>query len=211
MTGHQMYENIVVGVRDHESGLDGVALARQLAAADAAVTLLHVQVVAHKLSADAGRVRQLDEQRRALQQLADLRSSARIDAAVVSVAATSAAVGLHVFARHHDHDLIVVAASRAGDIDRLLLGDDTCDVLRDAPCAVAVAPLWYSGWAAPLRNIRSVDDLLVVEADEHRPVSRFLRISTLETLADRPVSPLLVVPAQSLEVRDDRSPASARA
>jgi nucleotide-binding universal stress UspA family protein len=211
MTGFQMYENIVVGVRDHESGLDAVALARQLAAADATITLLHVQVVAGNPSADFNRARQLDEQRRALEGLADLRSRARIDAAVVSVTATSAAAGLHAFARHHGHDLIVVGASRAGDIDRLMIGDDTRDVLHNAPCAVALAPLWYAGWAPPLRNIRSVDDLLVIEADVHRPVSRFLRISTLERLADRPVSPVVVVPARSLEVRDDRSPALARA
>ena len=162
-----MYENIVVGVRDHESGLDAVALARELAAAGAAVTLLHVEVAARE--------------RRALEELAALRSKARIDAAVASVPATSAAAGLHAFARHHDHDLIVVGASRAGDIDRLLLGEDTRGVIRNAPCAVAVAPLWYAGWAPSFRDVRSVDDLL------------------------------LVVPARSLEVRDDCSPEFARA
>jgi nucleotide-binding universal stress UspA family protein len=110
------------------------------------------------------------------------------------VAARSAADGLHAFARHHGHDLIVVGASRAGDLDRLLIGDDTRDVLRNPPCAVAVAPLWYAGWAAPLRDVRTPADMLVVEAREQGPVERFLRISKLETLADRPVSPLLVVP-----------------
>ena len=71
--------------------------------------------------------------------------------------------------------------------------------MRDAPCVVAVAPLWYAGWAAPLRDFKSPADMLVVEAPEQRPLERFLRISTLETLADRPVSPLLVVPRGASE------------
>jgi nucleotide-binding universal stress UspA family protein len=189
-----MYENVLVGVRDHESGLDAIALARELVSPGGVVTLLSVQVVGRQPSASSGRVRQLAEQRRELEGLADLRSVARIDAAVASVAARSAADGLHAFARHHGHDLIVVGASRAGDLDRLLIGDDTRDVLRNPPCAVAVAPLWYAGWAAPLRDVRTPADMLVVEAREQGPVERFLRISKLETLADRPVSPLLVVP-----------------
>jgi nucleotide-binding universal stress UspA family protein len=177
-----MYENVLVGVRDHESGLDAIALARELLSPGGLVTLLHVQ---------GG---QPTERGCELEALADLRSAASIDAAVVSVAAQSAADGLHAFARRHAHDLIVVGASRAGDLDRLLIGGDTRDVLRNPPCSVAVAPLWYAGWAAPLRDVRSADDMLVVEACEQGPAARFLPISTLGTLADRPVSPLLVRP-----------------
>lgn len=191
----EMFDNVLVGVSDAEAGLDAVALSRQLVSPDGLVTLLSVQVVSRKPSADSGRTRQLAERRRELEALADLRSRARIDAAVVSVPALSVAKGLHAFARHHGHDLIVVGASRAGEIERLLIGDDTRDALRNPPCAVAVAPLSYAGWAPAFRDIRSPDDLLVVEARERGPVERFLRISTLETLADRPVSPLLVLPA----------------
>lgn len=189
-----MFQNVLVGASDHDSGLDAIALARQLVAPGGAVTLLRVQVVSRKPSADSGRAWQLAEQRRELEALADLRSSARIDAAVVSVPAASPAKGLQAFARHHNHDLIVVAASRAGEIDRLLLGDDTRDVVRNPPCAVAIAPLWYAGRDPALRDIRSPRDLIIVEAARQGPIERFLRINTLETLADRPLSPVLVRP-----------------
>jgi hypothetical protein len=61
-----MYENVLVGVRDHESGLDAIALARELVSPGGVVTLLSVQVVARQPSASSGRVRQLAEQRREL-------------------------------------------------------------------------------------------------------------------------------------------------
>jgi nucleotide-binding universal stress UspA family protein len=189
-----MYGNVLVGVRDHESGLDAIALAREVVTPDGVVTLLRVQVVRDGPLADSRRRSQLAEQRRELEALADLRSAARLDAAVVSVTAPSAADGLHAFARRHGHDLIVLGASRAGDLDRLLIGNDTREVLRDPPCPVAIAPLWYAGWAAPLRGLRSAADMLVIEAREEGPVDRFLPITTLETVADRPVSPLLVRP-----------------
>jgi nucleotide-binding universal stress UspA family protein len=272
-----MFHNVLIGVGDRETGHDALALARQLVSADGELTLVQVQVVTHKPSADSGFVRETQEQRRELQALASRRDEAGVEAGVASVKGLSVARGLHAFAQLRSADLIVVGASRAGEMDRMLLGDATRDVLRGAPCAIAVAPNGYADLARPLKQIaiaydgspasdravevarrvaaarhatlsafqavaqpvaardpsnpeaeiavavetarerirglgavepvvRSGDaaeelahfepsvDLLVIGAHEHHAIDRFLGVSTSETLAEHPVSPLLVLP-----------------
>jgi nucleotide-binding universal stress UspA family protein len=272
-----MFKNVLVGVGDREGGQDALALARQLVSSDGALTLVQVQVVTRKPSADSGLVREAQERQRELGMLASLRDEADVDADLASVKGLSVARGLHATARLQRADLLVVGASRAGDVDRLLVGDDTREVLRDAPCAVAVAPVGYANQVRPFKEIaiaydgspaseralavarhvaadaqaklvafqavpaeagardpwnpdaeiaaavntaaRRIGalgdvepvvrsggaaeelarfqpsvDLLVVGAHEHPRIDRFFRVSTSETLAERPASPLLVLP-----------------
>jgi nucleotide-binding universal stress UspA family protein len=271
-----MFDNVLVGVGDREGGHDALALARQLVSSDGGLTLVQVQLVTRKPSVDSGHVREAQERRRELAALASIREEARVDAQIASVEGLSVARGLHAIARVQRADLVVVGASRAGEVDRMLIGDDTREVLRDAPCAVAVAPVGYATRVRPLKEIAIAYDgspaseralevarqvaadaqakvlafqavpaeaaardpwnpdaeiaaavetatrrigalgdvepvvrsgepaeelarfqpsvgLLVIGAHEHPRIDRFLRVSTSETLAERPASPLLVL------------------
>jgi nucleotide-binding universal stress UspA family protein len=95
---------------------------------------------------------QLDDRRRALERLASLRDDAHADADLLSVQAGSVTHGLHEAVRRHG-DLLVIGASRRDDFERTLGGDDTRQVLQDAPSAVAVAPAGYS------RSLPSLDTI----------------------------------------------------
>jgi nucleotide-binding universal stress UspA family protein len=272
-----MFDNVLVGVGDRLGGHDALALARQLVSSDGGLTLVQVQVVTRKPSADSGHVREAEERQRELAALASIREEARVDAQIASVKGLSVARGLHATARLQRADLIVVGASRANEVDQMLIGDDTREVLREAPCAVAVAPVGYATRARPLNEVAiaydgspaseraleiarqvaadtqarvlafqavpveaaargpwnpdaeiaaAVDtatrrigtlgdvepvvrsgelaeelarfqpsvDLLVIGAHEHARIDRFLRVSTSETLAEHPSSPLLLLP-----------------
>src|SRR5690348_477505 len=76
-----------------------------------------------------------------------------IDARVSCVEALSARSGLHDYASSRRADLLVVSASNRDEVGRLLLGDDTNEVLDGAPCVVAVAPNEYFARGATIRRI----------------------------------------------------------
>jgi nucleotide-binding universal stress UspA family protein len=218
-----MFDNVLVGVGDPEAALDAVALAREFVSSDGGLTLVHVQT---------------DEGQRELSALELFRDELARDAQVATTKDLSAARGLHELSRLRAADLIVVGSSRAGDVDRMLIGDDTRDVVDGAPCPVAVAPVGYASPAGPLTEIgvvydgspvgdRALElasalaarsqskvwplpsggitaeelahhvepsvDLLVLGTHEHR-MDNFLGVSRSQTLADRPVTPLLVLP-----------------
>jgi nucleotide-binding universal stress UspA family protein len=246
-----MFGNVVIGVGDRDAGHDALALARQLVSAEGGLTLVRVQVVARKPSVDSGLVREAQEQQRDVEALLSFREEARVDAGVAVVKGFSVARGLHAFARHNLADLLVVGASRVDEVERVLIENDTRAVLRDAPCAVAVAPVGYASLARPLREVaiaydgsRASDralevargvaaeshaklsavepadlpvalrdpwdpqelervepavDLFVIGAPEQSAIDRFLRVSTSETLAEHPESPLIVVPPPSTD------------
>jgi nucleotide-binding universal stress UspA family protein len=86
---------------------------------------------------------QLDERRRALERLASVRGDANADAQLLTVQAGSVARGLHEAVRRHG-DLLVIGASRRYELEQTFVGDDTRQVLQDAPSAVAVAPTGYA-------------------------------------------------------------------
>ena len=50
-------------------------------------------------------------------------------------------------------DLLAVGSSRRGLLGRVLLGGDTQAALNGAPCAIAIAPTWYSREPAAMRAI----------------------------------------------------------
>lgn len=112
-----MFRKIIVAVDGHDGGLDASALARTLAPATAEVVTC--RVVTRDDGPDG---------------VADAR-----DAGVL-VYARSVASGLHRLAEEQSADLLVVGSHHRGGTAHLWSGDRTRETLRDAPCAVAVAP-----------------------------------------------------------------------
>jgi nucleotide-binding universal stress UspA family protein len=208
-----MYDNVVIGVGDLEGGRDALALGRQLASSERGLTLVQVQVVSRKPSADSGLVREAQEQQRELDVLASLCDEAEMDARVASVKGLSIARGLHAFARLHRTDLLVVGASRASEVDRMLIGDDTRELLRDAPCAVAIAPVGYATPSRPLKEIavaydgsRDSDGALEIArglaAESHARVSA-VQVVPMSVAAGDPWNPDAAV-AEAVEAAEQR-------
>jgi nucleotide-binding universal stress UspA family protein len=148
-----MFEEVVVGVRDDDAGPDAIALAMEMASADRELTLVHVHVVANKPAPDSGSVGDAAKCRYALERLTALRAEFLVDAEVSCIEARSVRRGLHEFASARHADLLVVGASHNDELARDLAGDDTREVLQEAPCAVAVAPAGYAARAAAMRRI----------------------------------------------------------
>lgn len=146
-----MFEEVVVGVRDDDAGPDAIALAKEMASAHGELTLVHVHVVANKPAPDS--VGDAAKCRYALERLTALRAEFSLDAEVSCVEARSVRRGLHEFASARDADLLVVGASHNDELARDFVGDDTREVLQEAPCAVAVAPAGYAARAAAMRRI----------------------------------------------------------
>lgn len=138
-----MFDNVVVGIDNYEAGRDALELAKQLVPPDGDMLLVFVEVVMRAPGPDTDPQWQLDERRRALERLASVRDDANADAQLLTVQAGSVARGLHEAVRRHG-DLLVIGASRRDEFERTFVGDDTRQVLQDAPSAVAVAPTGYA-------------------------------------------------------------------
>ena len=147
-----MFENVVVGIDDYEAGRDALELANRLVSLRGSLLLVYVEVVMAAPGPDPDPQWQLDDRRRALEQLASVRDDANLDADLLTVQASSVARGLHEAARRHG-DLLVIGASRRDEFERTFVGDDTRQVLQDAPRAVAVAPVGYAARARALETI----------------------------------------------------------
>ena len=138
-----MFDNVVIGIDNYEAGRDALELAKQLVPPDGDMLLVFVEVVMSAPGPDTDPQWQLDERRRALERLASVRDDANADAQLLTVQAGSVARGLHEAVRRHG-DLLVIGASRRDELERTFVGDDTRQVLQDAPSAVAVAPTGYA-------------------------------------------------------------------
>jgi nucleotide-binding universal stress UspA family protein len=148
-----MFSSVVVGVKELEAGRDALRLARALTSAKGNLTLAHVQVVAPRPAPDSGAAGAAARRRNALGRLAALRAECQLDAELVYDEVREVRQGLHDTARARNADLLVIGASRYDAIYRDLVGDDAREVLDDAPCAVAVAPVGYANQRGPLRAI----------------------------------------------------------
>jgi nucleotide-binding universal stress UspA family protein len=124
-----MFRTIVAGTDGHEKGRNAVVLAHELAWATGARLLL-VAVHPH------GPTQPIDLVRR----LRALRNELAPAALVLSVPDASPADGLCRVADEQGADLIVVGATERGRLRRVIEGEPGMQVLRGAPCAVAVAP-----------------------------------------------------------------------
>jgi nucleotide-binding universal stress UspA family protein len=147
-----MFEKVVVGIDDYEAGRDALELANQLVSPHGNLLLVYVEVVMAAPGPGSNPRWQLDDRRRGLERLASVRDDAGLDAELLTVQASSVAGGLHEAVRQRG-DLLVIGASKRDEFERAFVGDDIRQVLRDAPCAVAVAPMGYAARASTLDKI----------------------------------------------------------
>jgi nucleotide-binding universal stress UspA family protein len=205
-----MFNNVIVGVGEHDSWRDAVALARQLVSTDGRLTLANIYVfpAEPRLSGGYNSRDEAMERDRA----AELLQSARVEAGRPAAArwrgAASVGRGLHEVAEQLGADLLVVGMSRKGALGRAVLGDNARGCLMGAPCAVAMAPVGYAGHACAIERVgvsydgsanelarTSTDvDLLVVGARGRGRLGRLVRRRGYRSLAGIARCPLLIVP-----------------
>jgi nucleotide-binding universal stress UspA family protein len=149
-----MFDEVIIGVDEHQGGRDAIALARQLVSAEGKLTMAYVHS-SHAVSGVGGFSPgfQAAERERAHELLTSVRSESGVDAELYTVGSASVGRGLHELAEAEGADLLVVGSSRRGLVGRVMLGDDTNGALNGAPCAVAIAPAGYARKAPRLREI----------------------------------------------------------
>jgi nucleotide-binding universal stress UspA family protein len=178
-----VFVNLLVGVDGRQGGHDAIAVARQLAGPGARITLAHVDPVERTNGAD----RHSDSH----EMLSSARAAADIDAKLVVLHDPSVAHALHKLAASRDHDLLVVGACHRGAIGRRVVRDHTIESLKDAGCAVAIAPQGH----VPNSRISRIG----VGWDGSPEAAQAL--SAAKALAARTgatIKPLVVLPRQSL-------------
>ena len=138
-----MFSNVLVGIDGRQGGRDAIALARQLAAPNAGITLAHVyggRTMGGRASALAVPL----EAEASEQLLARERTDAGMQAETASCYESSAGRGLHELAEQRHADLLVVGSTRHALLGRVLMGDETRAAFNGAPCAIAIAPRGYT-------------------------------------------------------------------
>ncbi len=177
-----MFWNVLVGV-DGQGGRDAIALARQLAAPGARITLVHVDPV----GTGKGAERNGDSHK----MLSDERAAAGIDAKILVLHGSSVAHVLRRLSASRRNDLLVLGACHRGPLGRRVAGDHTIQSLKDAQCAVAIAPPGYAPGSGISRIAVGWDGS--PEAAQALAAARAIAPRTGATL-----EPLLVLPRQSL-------------
>ncbi len=178
-----MFNNVLVGVDGRQGGRDAIALAAQLAAPGARITLAHVDPIHPTESAE--------QDSASHKMLSDERADAAIDAKILVLRGSSVAQVLHKLTARRHHDLLVVGACHRGAIGRRVAGDHTIQSLKDARCAVAIAPPGHTPNSGISRVGVGWDGS--PEAAQALQAARAIAASTGAT-----IEPLLVLPRQSL-------------
>ena len=137
-----MFERMIVAFT-HDTGLDGLALSTGLAKAfGSQVTVVYVYD--EELSASSRQAeRELAQHADAVLDGARERLSQALAVRFCSLPASSPAQGLHALARSEEVKLIVLGSRRLGPHTKAALGAVSENIMRAAPCAVAVAPRGY--------------------------------------------------------------------
>jgi nucleotide-binding universal stress UspA family protein len=167
-----MFDNVLVGVDGRPGGDDAVALARQLAAPGARVTLANIDGSVSWPPGSGGMF--LDEQRTKAEAFLAREHDRWPGTATVHVCASTVGRGLHELAAHRDADLIVVGSTHRGIPGKVFIGDDTRAAFYGAPCAIAIAPHGYAMAKTPLTRIAvGYDDT----PESHRALGAARRIA----------------------------------
>lgn len=150
-----MFDRVLIGVAEPESGRDAAELAKLLAAADGCLTLAFVHSDPMRLWGDDELPPSTFAAERAQAQamLAQIRDAVGVEASTRCVEAPTPGRGLHELAHELDADLLVVGSSRRGLMGRVLLGDDTRAALAGVASAVAIAPAGFAQSARPPQRI----------------------------------------------------------
>ena len=138
-----MFDNVLVGVDGRQGGRDAIALARQLASAEADITLAHVcggNTIGGRFSSLSVPL-EIEDAERLLKRTI---KEHKLQAEGVVVYESSVGRGLHQLADERAADLLVVGSTRHALLGRILMGDDCRAALNGAPCAVAVAARAYA-------------------------------------------------------------------
>lgn len=148
-----MFNNILVGIDDHDGGRDALALAHNLLANGKELTLAYVYHGDVQLGRGSNAAYPVAEREHAAAVLERASKQASVQAHLRWRGAPSVGQGLHELAEVIEADLLVVGSSRHGTFGRVFLGDDTHAALNGAPCAVAVAPTGYAKHPSLMREI----------------------------------------------------------
>ena len=210
-----MFDNVIVGVGEHESWHDAIALAKQLVSTDGRLTLANIYVfpAEPRLSAGYSSQEEAMERDRAAELLRHARAEVGRPAAARWRGAPSVGRGLHEVAAQLGADVLVVGMSRKGAVGRILRGDNARSSLKGAPCAVAMAPagyarracaiekvgVCYDGSAEELARTSTDVDLLVVGSRGHGRLGRVVSRRRYRGLAGAVECPLLIVPRPAIK------------
>jgi nucleotide-binding universal stress UspA family protein len=205
-----MFNNVLVGVGDHESWRDAIALAKQLVSGNGRLTVANIYVFEAEPRLSAGYSREVEaaERERAAKLLRIARAEAGMPAAARWRGAPSVGRGLRELADRLEADLLVVGTSRQGLLGRGLRGDTVRAALNGAPCAVAMAPAGYAERPCEIRRVgmsheRSAKqlarnsgsaDLLVLGSRAYGPLGRLVDRSRYRKLSRAARCPVLVLP-----------------
>jgi nucleotide-binding universal stress UspA family protein len=152
-----VFDRVVVGVDGRSGGRDAIALAKQLAAPGARVTLAHVHGSVGRLGR-AGAIVSTAERQDSQQMLEHERETASMEAELAVVVGPAVGRALHELAERRRIDLLVVGTCHRGSIGRVLAGNDAVATLNGAPCAVAIAPAGYEHAASRLAVVGVGED-----------------------------------------------------
>ncbi|HWG09362.1 MAG TPA: universal stress protein [Solirubrobacteraceae bacterium] len=134
---------MIVGFDGTDTGLDGLVLSIGLARAlGSEVTVVYVYDEELRASSREA-ARELAEHADAVLASARDRVSQALAIRFRALSASSPAQGLHELARGEEADLIVLGSRRLGPRTKAAFGAVSENVMRAAPCAVAVAPRGY--------------------------------------------------------------------
>lgn len=143
-----MFSKVLIGVDGRQGGRDAIALARQLAAPGASLTLAHVYGLL------LGRGALEPRARAEVHQLLEReRDAASVDATFIARGDRPVGQGLHELTDELGADLMVVGSCRRALLGRAMLGDDARDALDGAPCAIAIAPRGYAQSRQELHSV----------------------------------------------------------
>ncbi len=171
-----MCTDVIIGFDGSASSRDALALGRQLALSthtSTTVVCVHpYQPLSAEVHADSavelswhrGAERVLDEARRLLDDVPDVRFRAKAE--------TSPARALHQVAVETAAAVIVVGSTHPKGLSRLLGGTTADQILHAAPCAVAVAPAGYAQ-----RGLGSPSGVIGAAVDGGRETERVARIA----------------------------------
>jgi nucleotide-binding universal stress UspA family protein len=149
-----MFNKIIVGVDGREGGRDALALAARLASVFGG-ELVAVHAYPYDLFVSRGQTPDFESlmHGHAEDALADELERARVVAHTAAVPDGSPGRALHLAAKRHHGDLIVVGSAHRGAIGRVLAGDVTTGALHGAECPVIVAPRGYAEHGSDLQAI----------------------------------------------------------
>lgn len=146
-----MFQTIIIGIDGRPQDAEALALAQQLAEPGAEIIAAKIAVIDTGLLRTSP-VRFEAEALEAAEDVVDAFTEPRVRTEGVVTCAASVGQGLCEVAVGASADLIVIASSRRGLAGRVFAGDAVRDVLRHAPCPVAIATVGQTA-AGALKHI----------------------------------------------------------